>query len=194
LKKAGPKMRAMILLGINCALGNTDCGRLTRRRINLKTGWLHYPRTKTGVERHCPLWPETIEALKRVWTARKTPAEPAFAHHVFLTGRRQPFDGTDISHEFRKLADAVSVECNGFYCLRHTFATIGSRANLQKALDAIMGDLPPANYMVRAVYDHGRASKHDLRAVTDFVHGWLFPATAKEEISPESEHPSAVPA
>ena len=166
----------MILLGINCGLGNTDCARLTRGRINLKSGWLHYPRPKTGVERHCPLWPETIEAVKRVWATRKPPRDTAFSHHVFLTSRRQPFDGTDISHEFRKPADEVGVECPAFYCFRHTFATMGSRANLQKALDTIMGDLPPVNYMVRSVYDHDRASKSDLRAVVNLVRAWLFPA------------------
>ena len=117
LTKAGPKLRAMILLGINCGLGNTDCARLTRNRINLKTGWLHYPRPKTGVDRHCPLWPETIEAVKKVWAARKVPHDPAHAEHVFLTKRRSPFDGTDISHEFRKLADKIKLECSRLLCL-----------------------------------------------------------------------------
>jgi integrase len=194
LAKAGPKLRAMILLGINCGLGNTDCARLTRRRVNLKTGWLHYPRPKTGVERHCPLWPETIEAIQKVWAAKKVPHDPAYRRHVFLTGRRRPFDGTDISHEFRKLADKIKLECSGFYALRHTFATIGSRANLQKALDTIMGDVPPANYMVRSVYDHGKASKSDLRTVVNLVHAWLYPAgTNSAPSSGPNENPSADP-
>ena len=179
LAKAGPKLRAMILLGINCGLGNTDCGHLTRRRINLKTGWLRYPRPKTGVERRCPLWPETIAAVQKVWAARKPPHSPAHAKHVFLTKRRQPFDGSDITHEFRKLADKIGLTCPGFYAFRHTFATIGCRSNLQKAVDTIMGDKPPANYMVRSVYDHGRASKSDLLAVVTFVHAWLFSAETK---------------
>ena len=185
LAKATPKLRAMLLLGINCGLGNTDCARLTRKRINLKTGWLHYPRPKTGVERHCPLWPETVEAVRKVWAARKTPTNPAYRWHVFLTGRGQPFDGTDISHEFRKLADRLDLECHGFYALRHTFATIGSRANLQKALDTIMGDVPPANYMVRSVYDHGKASKGDLAKVVNLIHDWLWPAVTNA--APSSE-------
>jgi len=149
LAKAGPKMRAMILLGINCGLGNTDCAELTRNRINFKTGWLHYPRPKTGVERHCPLWPETLEAVKKVWGNRKRPADPAHARHVFLTKRRRPFDGSDVAHEFMKLREKAKLDCPGFYGFRHTCATIGSRANLQKALDTIIGDKPPVNYMSR---------------------------------------------
>ena len=65
LAKAGPKMKAMILLAINCALGNNDCAQLRRDHINLKTGWLDYPRPKTAVKRRCPLWPETVEAVEK---------------------------------------------------------------------------------------------------------------------------------
>jgi integrase len=176
LTKARPKLRAMILLGINCGLGNTDCARLTRDRLNLKTGWLHYPRPKTGVERRCPLWPETLEAVKKVWEARRSPRNPAHKRYVFLTHRRKPFDGSDVTHEFHKLAGKAKVEITRFYRLRHTFATIASRSNLLKAVDTIMGDKPPANYMVRSVYDHGTASASDLRTVVNLVHDWLCPA------------------
>jgi integrase len=196
LAKAGPRLRAMILLGINCGLGNTDCARLTRKWVSLKTGWLHYPRPKTGVERHCPLWPETIAAIKKVWATRKAPKNPAHDEHLFLTVRGSPFDGTDISHEFRKLADDLGLVCPGFYAFRHTCATIGSRANLQKAIDTIMGDLPPANYMVRSVYDHSQASKKDLQAVVSLVRAWLYPAADATfpslVVSLPADHPAAV--
>src|SRR5262249_38397348 len=55
-------LRAMILLGVNCALGNTDCSDLSTHHVNLDAGWLDYPRPKTGIPRRCPLWPETVEA------------------------------------------------------------------------------------------------------------------------------------
>jgi len=54
----------MILLGINCGLGNKDVGNLPASSIDLERGWLDYPRGKTGVTRRCPLWPETVEAIR----------------------------------------------------------------------------------------------------------------------------------
>src|SRR5262249_28278600 len=61
---------AMILRGINCAFGNNDCGTLRRAAINLDTGWIDYPRPKTGMPRRCPLWPETAAALREALAAR----------------------------------------------------------------------------------------------------------------------------
>ena len=56
-------LKAMILLGINAAYGNTDCARLPKSAIDLTNGWVKFPRPKTAAERKCPLWPETIAAL-----------------------------------------------------------------------------------------------------------------------------------
>ena len=70
LDSAGLTLRAMVLLGINCGYGNTDIGQMERRRIDLKTGWEDYPRPKTGVPRRCPLWPETVAALRKVLRRR----------------------------------------------------------------------------------------------------------------------------
>ena len=64
IDKAGVQLRAMIYLGINCGLGNNDCAMLPMRDLDLDKGWLDFPRPKTGVERRCPLWPETVEALR----------------------------------------------------------------------------------------------------------------------------------
>src|SRR5262249_50774298 len=41
---AGTQLIAMILLGINAGLGNTDCGTLPLGAINLKSGKLDFPR------------------------------------------------------------------------------------------------------------------------------------------------------
>src|SRR5207249_3417572 len=53
---AGPQLKAMLLLAINCGYGNTDCASLPLSALDLKTGWADYPRLKTGIERRCPLW------------------------------------------------------------------------------------------------------------------------------------------
>lgn len=44
LAKTNPQLRAMILLGINCGLGNHDCATLPLAALNLQSGWLTYPR------------------------------------------------------------------------------------------------------------------------------------------------------
>ena len=63
LDESNTQMRAMILLGINCAFGNTDVATLPRSRVNLERGWHDFERVKTAVDRRCPLWPETLRAL-----------------------------------------------------------------------------------------------------------------------------------
>ena len=61
---ASPQIKAMILLGVNAGFGCTDCATLPLHALDLKGGWVNYPRPKTGVSRRCPLWPETIDAIK----------------------------------------------------------------------------------------------------------------------------------
>lgn len=56
---AGPSMRAMILLGINCGFGNADCGELPLSAVDLDKAIIDFPRPKTGILRRCPLWPDT---------------------------------------------------------------------------------------------------------------------------------------
>src|SRR5262249_45654274 len=69
-------LKAMILLGINAALGNEDCVRLTRSRLDLDAGTLTYPRVKTGVKRRAILWPETVAALREALAERPQPKNP----------------------------------------------------------------------------------------------------------------------
>ena len=64
VKVAEPELRAMILLGINCGFGPKDC--CTLPDSDVQRGWQTYARPKTEVERRCPLWAETTEAIKAV--------------------------------------------------------------------------------------------------------------------------------
>jgi integrase len=91
LDAAGPQLRAMILLGVNCGFGNTDCGTLPMRALDLNNGWVDFPRPKTGIERRCKLWPETVEALRVVLKERKDPLDNEYADRVFVTKYRQPW-------------------------------------------------------------------------------------------------------
>ena len=91
LAAAGPQLRAMVYLGINCAMGNTDCASLPLSALNLKTGWLDFPRAKTGIERKIPLWKETIEALTAVIAKRGKARDEENPGLVFLTRLGQPW-------------------------------------------------------------------------------------------------------
>src|SRR5262249_17783118 len=85
LGTAGPTMRAMILLGVNCGFGNADCGNLPFPALDLGRGWVNYPRPKTGIARRCPLWPETVAGLREALTNRPELKDLADAALVFLT-------------------------------------------------------------------------------------------------------------
>ncbi len=146
LDSAGVQVKAMILLGVNCGLGNSDCANLRFRHVDLKRGWLDFPRPKTGIDRRCPLWPETIKALKLAIDERPTPKSAADQDHVFITkyGRRWVEDGSrnsPLSHEFGKLLKLLGLTQPGrnFYALRHVLETIGGATRDQPAVDAIIG-------------------------------------------------------
>jgi integrase len=168
-------LKAMLLLGINGALGNADIARLPLSAIDLKTGWLTYPRGKTGIMRRIPLWPETIAAVKDWLTQRPTPKDPENFGLAFITVRGNPWDkGTGdraITHECRKLLDELKIAGNrNFYALRHTLETIAGESRDQIAVDAIMGH---AREDMLSVYRE-RISDGRLQAVVEFVRTWLF--------------------
>src|SRR5262249_51632709 len=73
IEAASVQMKAMILLGINCGFGNSDCGNLPLSAVDLERGWVNFPRPKTGVNRRCPLWPETVAAIRATLSVRPTP-------------------------------------------------------------------------------------------------------------------------
>jgi integrase len=181
LDAADDQLKAMILLAINSGLGNTDCGLLPKNALALKGGWLDYPRPKTGVERRCPLWPETVKAIRAVLADRPTPKDNAHAGLVFVTkyGGSWAKDTRDnpISKEFAKLMKEQKLHRKGrsFYSLRHTFATIAGESKDQVAVNHIMGH---ADESMAAQYRE-RISDDRLRAVADHVRSWLFPKKRK---------------
>ena len=175
LLKATTTLRAMILLGVNCGFGNSDCGTLPLSSIDLEGGWVNYHRPKTGITRRCPLWPETVAALKDVTAERKEPKDAAHAGLVFVTkqgGRWHKETGDNpISKEMRKHLDALKMNGHrNFYALRHTFETIGGEAKDQVAVDHVMGH---AREDMASLYRE-RISDERLKAVTDHVRKWLF--------------------
>src|SRR5262249_43798812 len=87
LARASIPLRAMILLGVTAGYGNSDCGNLPMKALDLDAGWVNYPRPKTGIDRRCPLWPETITALREWLEVRPEPAAEEHQQLVFLTAK-----------------------------------------------------------------------------------------------------------
>jgi integrase len=193
---AGVQLKAMILLGVNCGFGNMDVATILIKTINLKTGWVDYPRPKTGIPRRCPLWSETVAALRNALKKRPKPKDIAFKGLAFITKYGSKWDKSSviysdskkdkpkikrenpISREFGKILRDLDYHKPGlgFYSLRHIFETIGGNAKDQIAVDAIMGH---ADDSMGNVYRE-RISDERLKAVVDHVHGWLFPKEEKK--------------
>lgn len=198
LKKTSPQLKAMILLGINGGMGNTDCASLPQSAVDLKRGWLDYPRPKTGVDRRIPLWPETIQALQTALRTRKEPSNPADSSIVFLTRLGQRWVRYEVvettNYGKKEISarqdDAIAKAAAGllkelgmkrpglsFYSLRHTFETVAGGCRDQVAVDAIMGHIDPS---IAATYRHGIEDKR-LRSVVDHVRQWLFGTNGREQ-------------
>ncbi|HUT09843.1 MAG TPA: tyrosine-type recombinase/integrase [Thermoguttaceae bacterium] len=181
------QLRAMVLLGINAGWGNNDCAKLPMKALDLAGGWLDFGRPKTGIQRRCPLWPETVAALRAALEKRPTPKDEAHTDRVFITKYGTPWEPksyTDnpISKETAKVVKALGIHRKGvgFYALRHTFQTIGEKSRDKDAVRAIMGHAEAANDM-GAVYNEEPVEDARLRAVADYVRAWLFPEQTKEQ-------------
>jgi integrase len=176
LKSATVQLKAMVLLGLNCGFGNHDCATLPLSAVDLDDAIIEFPRPKSGVERRCPLWPETVTALRDAIAERPQPKTDVAKDLVFVTSRgRSWLSGgiaNPISHAVRNLMKAAGVHRAGIgpYTLRHVFRTIADGAKDTPATELIMGH---ADASMAAHYrEHIEDSR--LRAVVDHVHGWLF--------------------
>ena len=169
----------MILLGINAGFGCTDCATLPLRALDLKNGWVNYPRPKTGVARRCPLWAETIDAIKVAIKRRPDTTDDNLKGLVFIGQRGAGFAQAKQTHwlvsgEMAALLKRLKLHRPGigFYALRHTFQTVAEDAHDLAAVQGIMGHAPSSNDM-SAVYRE-RITDDRLKAVTDYVRHWLF--------------------
>jgi integrase len=178
LDAASTPMRAMILLGINCGFGNADCGSLPLAALDLDNAMIDSPRPKTGVARRCPLWTETVDALREWLAARPNPKSDEHALLVFITKRglcwNKDKPDSPVSKEMAKLLRKLGINGRqglGFYTLRHTFRTVADESKDQPAVDLIMG------HEVSHMSSHYRETIADerLRVVSHHVHDWLFP-------------------
>jgi integrase len=200
LDASAPTMRALVLLGINCGVGNSDLARLPVSALDLETGWLDFPRGKTEVERRVPLWTETVDALKEVLRTRRAPRNERDADLVFLTKHRTPlcgasyredktgslrFRNTDaIGRAFRLTMLRAGVEVRegrGFYAIRHCVQTVADEVCDPVATAAVMGHA--VNTMSGEYREE--VQEHRLRRITDHIHAWLFGPKSVEAATPQ---------
>lgn len=174
---AGIHLHAMILLGINCGFGNADCGTLPLTALDLDAGWVNFPRPKTGIPRRCPLWPETVQAIRESLAHRPDPRDEKHAGLLFVTKYGLPWakDTADqtLAKEFGKLLRKLQIGARaglGFYTLRHVFRTVADEVKDQPACDLAMGHESPH---MSSVYRE-RISDERLKVVTDHVRAWLM--------------------
>jgi integrase len=183
LGAADVQFKAMLLLGINCGFGMADCGKLPQSALDLTGGWADYPRPKTGIPRRCPLWPETVEAIREALATRPAPKQEEHSALVFLAARGRPWHketgGSYAAHKVGGLLHRLSINGRkgmGFYALRHTFRTVADEVKDQPAADYIMGhEIPHMSTVYRE-----RISDERLRAVAEHVRGWLWPPKPNE--------------
>ena len=194
LAAARPTLKAMILLGINCGYGNTDCAKLPANKLNLDNGWATFARTKNGIKRRNPLWAETVEALRGSLAGRKSPHDVKDAHRFFITKYTQAFRACAIGFEFEKLAVKVGMtrEAADFYDLRRTCASIGLQMNDDEAMRTILGHKRLSADML-GVYNRLQVSDDRLKVVTDHIHDWLFKVAAATSAAESGDGQPAAP-
>jgi len=179
-------IRAMILLGLNCAFGQTDIANLPAVAVDLDGGWVRFPRVKTAIDRRCPLWPETVDAVREAIAIRPEAKAHGDEELVFLTvkgarwvrmiarksdGIEQPMDA--LAPRFRGTLKAAGLTPRGFYVLRHIFRTVADECRDEPAVDLIMGHLQKG---IAASYRE-RIEDRRLHAVVQYVRDWVFKKT-----------------
>jgi integrase len=182
LSVASVQMRAMMLLGINCGFGQTDCAAIGKSSVDLDKGWHYFARPKTGIERKCPLWPETVAAMQLALDDRIQPKSQEDSDLFFVTSRGGPWvkvldtgnHNDAVTKAFRKLQTKCGLvrERVGFYSLRRTFETVGGATTDQVAVNFIMGHAPSSTDMA-AIYRQ-TIFEDRIVAVSDYVRKWLF--------------------
>lgn len=189
-------MRSMVLLAANGGLHNMDVATIPFSAVDLDHGFVDFPRGKTGVPRHIPLWPETVASIREYLAGRPEPKNPEDAKLLFLTKQRRPWyrlgrfvevDGATVikgidnpvSKSFRVLLDGLKI--NGkrnFLALRHGFRTVARGARDREAVDSLMGHVDES--MAGHYLEDGLPDER-LKGVTDFVRAWLFVKPASVE-------------
>jgi integrase len=172
---ADVQMKAMILLGLNCGFGCTDCAELKWDNLDLENSRVVFPRGKTGISRNLLLWSETVSILEDV---------PRQGELVFYTTKGNPWVRAILSKDksgnekftkddavtkaFSKLLEKAGLKTEkgvGFYTLRRTAATLAARSGDPFAVQKLLGhaDLKMASVYVQDVSEQTDRVVNNMR-------------------------------
>jgi integrase len=194
------QMRAMILLGLNCAYQAADCAALPRTAIDPAKLLIRFPRvkikTRTPIDRAATLWGITQEALSEVMSER--PSDDL----VFRTLHGRPWVRSGFSKKgkggtidsvglmYRRLCESLEpkVSPTRFADLRHVHRTIADELEKPHAAARLMGHRLEgmAQTYVDSI-EHGR-----LEEITDHIFNrifldWAMPIDRKAPVRPEPD-------
>lgn len=188
LQFADVQARAWSLLAINCGFGNTDVAELPLAAVDLDNAFIDYPRPKTGIARRCPLWPETVDALRAALAERHEPKD-ADARGLFFVsrfgrrlvreelttdaaGKPKRYNSDGVGLMFGRLLRDCGLKRPGvaFYSLRHAFSTVAEETRDFPAVERIMGHEQGGN--IATMYRE-HVGDDRLRAVVEHVRAWL---------------------
>lgn len=159
LQCENPMMKVAHYFGANCAFEPHDCGEVKWRHLEIgHVSWLNFPRPKTGCPRRCPLWPETVEAIK-AWKS----VRPKGNDELVLVSRNgSPVAGTGsastrvgginassiVSRQTDRQLRALALKEPGVCYMgwRHVAQTIGETAS-PLGTKGIMGHVPAKSDM-----------------------------------------------
>lgn len=174
LKASSGPMNAMVLLGINAGLGNTDCSSLPAK-LPLDGSFLEFPRPKTAIERIGWLWPETLASLEKVGPQHHETYFRTKYGNALVRSREGGANIDNVSSMLRKVLAKIGIERKGlnFYALRHTFETIAGGSRDQVAVDCVMGHIDSS----MAGEYREEIGRDRIQAVCEHVRDWLFETT-----------------
>jgi integrase len=150
-RQQAEQFHAALLLALNGGYGPTELAEMPKSFVDVEKGVVKGLRGKTGVNHVCPLWPETLEALKLVLVQRpddvllfrtrngnqwvETRAVMEAGHAVNSTGH------DNFKERWNELTRplGLKVEGQGFYKLRHCHATAADKFGDDKARRVLMG-------------------------------------------------------
>jgi len=159
--------KAILMLGLNCAMEGSEIGRLKHSDIDGE--WLSRPRGKTGIHRTCWLWPETRELIEQ--------HRSDHPELLFLNRRGNPFDVDTnagcITRPFKILKDRVGLTREiGFHAWRRTFATVASTLPVsERTIREITAHAH--NDMLNDHYIEG-VDRHEIKKACQGVRAWLY--------------------
>lgn len=181
------QVKAMIFLALNGGYGAKELSELPRDVVDLAGAKIDYRRGKTGKPHIVPLWPETVDALREVMLQR-TGDDLVFrtregnpwcrVEPVMEGGKLKKISGADHANErFSELTKGIGLKIKGqgFYKLKHLFATTADKHGDRNAVSILMGHGLPGS---RGHYiDVGEVR---LREVVEKVrHELLLPQSSK---------------